>query len=100
MMKTLHLSAMTTACLGSLGLLAACASPLAQWEAQQGDSVRAFRAAQLLDPQAGARHGDRLVAQDGKAAVETADRYVNSYREPPPQNIFVVGPAVTGGTAK
>jgi starvation-inducible outer membrane lipoprotein len=97
MMKALHLSTALTAPLGALCLLTACASPLAQWEAQQGDSLRAFRAAQLLDPQAAARHGDKLTAQDGKAAIETADRYVNSYREPPPQNIFVVGPAVTGG---
>ena len=97
MMKALRLSAALSIPLGALGLLTACASPLANWEAQQGDSLRTVRAAQWLDPQAPARNGDRLTMQDGKAAVETADRYVNSYREPPPQNIFVVGPAVTGG---
>jgi hypothetical protein len=59
--------------------------------------VRVLRGAQHLDPQAAAKHGSRQASLDGKAALESADRYVNSYKEPPVQNIFVVGPAVTGG---
>jgi hypothetical protein len=81
----------------SLCGLTACASPLARWEDQQGNAVRAVRAAQVLDPQAAARNGDKLPVHDGKATLESADRYVNSFKEPPPQNIFVIGPAVTGG---
>ena len=46
---------------------------------------------------AASKNGSRQASLDGKAALESADRYVNSYREPPVQNIFVVGPAVTGG---
>ena len=80
-----------------LGALAGCTPTMPNWDARQGDSVRVVRAAQQLDPQAAARNGSRVSGIDGKAALESADRYVNSYKEPPAQNIFMVGPAVTGG---
>jgi hypothetical protein len=80
-----------------LGAIAGCTSTTPNWDAREGQSVRVLRGAQHLDPQAAAKNGSRQASLDGKAALESADRYVNSYREPPVQNIFFVGRAVTGG---
>lgn len=99
MMKPLPQHSILWLSLFGTGALTGCASPLANWDAQMGTSVRVLRAAQVLDPGASVRNGDKQAALDGKAALESADRYVNSYKEPPVQNIFVVGPAVTGGGA-
>lgn len=97
MMKTLCTRPIRWLSLCGLASLTACASPLAQWDAQQGTSVRALRSAQVLDPQASMRNGDKQGTMDAKAALESADRYINSYKEPPVQNIFVVGTTSTGG---
>lgn len=99
MMKPLYTRSILGLGVASLAAVSGCAGPLARWDAQQGDAVRTLRAAQLIDPQAPLRNGNTLGAHDGKAAVETADRYVTTFREPPPQNIFIVGPASTGGGA-
>lgn len=96
-MKLRHARPILWLSLCGLCTLAGCASPLQRWEGQQGNALRAVRSAQTLDPNASARHGDKLSTHDAKATLESADRYVNSYKEPPPQNIFVIGPAVTGG---
>ncbi len=97
MMKPVPFRLSTLAGLLGLGAIAGCVSTTPHWDAHQGDSVRVLNAAQQLDPQAAAKNGSRQGSLDGKAALESADRYVNSFREPPVQNIFVVGPAVTGG---
>ena len=96
MMKPVPFRLSTLAGLLGLGAIAAC-STTPHWDAREGESVRVLRGAQHLDPQAASKNGSRQASLDGKAALESADRYVNSYREPPVQNIFVVGPAVTGG---
>ena len=96
MMKPVPFRLSTLAGLLGLGAIAAC-STTPNWDAREGESVRALRGAQHLDPQAASKNGSRQASLDGKAALESADRYVHSYREPPVQNIFVVGPAVTGG---
>ena len=97
MMKTVPLRLSTLAGLLGLGAIAGCTSTTPNWDAREGASVRVLRNVQQLDPQAAAKNGSRQASLDGKAALESADRYVHSYREPPVQNIFVVGPAVTGG---
>ena len=96
MMKPVPFCLSTLAGLLGFGAIAAC-STTPSWDAREGESVRVLRGVQHLDPQAAAKNGSRQASLDGKAALESADRYVNSYREPPVQNIFVVGPAVTGG---
>lgn len=96
-MKPVPFRLSTLAGLLGLGAIAGCASTMPNWDARQGESVRLIRAAQHLDPQAALKNGSRQASLDGKSALESADRYVNSFREPPVQNIFVVGPAVTGG---
>jgi len=97
MMKPVPFRLSTLAGLLGLGAIAGCASTTPNWDAREGTSVRVLRGVQHLDPQAAAKNGSRQASLDGKAALESADRYVHSYREPPVQNIFVVGPAVTGG---
>ena len=97
MMKPVPLRLSTLAGLLGLGAIAGCTSTTPNWDAREGASVRVLRNVQQLDPQAAAKNGSRQASLDGKAALESADRYVHSYREPPVQNIFVVGPAVTGG---
>jgi hypothetical protein len=96
-MKPVPFRLSTLAGLLGLGAITGCASTMPNWDARQGESVRVIRAAQHLDPKAASKNGSRQASLDGKSALESADRYVNSFREPPVQNIFVVGPAVTGG---
>ena len=90
-------STLSMALAGTFGL-AGCAAPqLNHWDAQFGDSARSMRAAQVIDPQAPTRNGTRTTTLDGKAVIESSDRYVESFKAPPPQNIFIIGAPTTGG---
>jgi hypothetical protein len=76
--------------------LAGCASPTPNYDARFGDAVRQARAAQTLNPNAGAA-GPALSGMDGAAAHEAAGRYLDSFKAPPPVvNVINIGGAVGG----
>lgn len=87
---------LTAVCLALLAGCAATASP--DWDARFGDSARAIRAQQLIDPQAPQRHAQQLSRGDGRTVLEAGDRHVESYRNPPPANVVNIG--VGAGTAR
>ena len=78
-------------CLLSLGGCAATASP--HWDAQFGDSLRSLTAQQWLDPAATERNAQTVGRTDGRSTREAMDRYVESYRSPPPPTVINIGVA-------
>lgn len=85
-----------TALLG-IGLLAGCAatgSP--NYDSRFGDGARSLRAQQVLDPAAPTRNGQRVVGADGNSARESVDRYVDSFKSPPPSNVINIGVGAGG----
>lgn len=79
---------------------AGCTSPTFHYDHQFGESVRAARASQVIDPQAGSRP-DPVAGIDGKAARETVNLYHGSFKEPPPVvNVINIGGAVAGSGGK
>lgn len=80
-----------------LSLLGACASsPTPHYDARFGDSVRAARLAQTLDPQGVS--SNPVAGIDGKAAGAAAGRYHDSFKTPPPVvNVINIGGQVGTG---
>lgn len=68
-----------------------CASRTPAWDDRFGDAVRAARAQQTLNPQAG-RDGDPVAGLDGLAAHEAIERYKDATKTPPPvTNVINIG---------
>lgn len=79
-----------------LGLLAGCVSIHPELDQRYGQAVTAARDAQTFNPQAS--HNPHAVAGiDGRAAKETMDRYVDSFKAPPPtMNVINIGGSLGG----
>jgi hypothetical protein len=77
------------ACILVLGGCAASASP--EWDARFGDSARALRAQQIIDPAAPVRNAQASAPADGRTVREASDRHVESYRSPPPTTVINIG---------
>jgi hypothetical protein len=78
-----------------LALTTGCVAIHPQVEERYGDSVRAATRAQTLNPE-GTPNRD-VVGIDGRAAKETMDRYVDSFRSPPPtMNVINIGGSLSG----
>lgn len=73
-------------------LLAGCSHTVApQYDKRFGDAVRDARMAMTVDPEAG-RRGDDVRGIDGRAAQESAKRYHDSFKQPPPvTNVINIG---------
>ena len=72
-------------------VLAGCASTAPNYEARFGEAVRANRQAQVLHPTAGANPAPAL-GMDGAASQEAVQRYVESFKAPPPVvNVINIG---------
>ena len=63
--------------------LAACAPTTPALDLRQGESVRALRAQQTLDPGATARNTAPVLGLDGKAARGAMENYRDAFRTPP-----------------
>jgi hypothetical protein len=82
--------------LAALGLLSGCVSIYPEVDERHGDAVRAATRAQILNPQGS---GNAAIAPgiDGRAAKETMDRYVDSFKAPPPNvNVINIGGSLSG----
>ena len=66
-----------------LGLLAGCVSIHPEVDQRHGQAVTAARDAQMFNPQA-SQNPNAVAGIDGKAAKETMDRYLESFKSPPP----------------
>jgi len=95
MMRSFRLICMAAGLL-ALGGCAATASP--GWDADFGDSSRALKAQQLIDPAAPQRNAQQVPHGDGRTIVEAGARHVDSYRSPPPPTVVNIG--VGGGTGR
>ena len=80
-------------------LLAGCAiSPTPRYDARFGDAVRQARQAQTLNPQPSSNAGQGM---DGMAAKAASDRYINSFKAPPPPvNVINIGGSIAAGTGQ
>ena len=77
-----------------LGLLAGCVSIHPELDQRHGQAVTAARDAQTFNPQASR---NAVAGIDGRAAKETMDRYVDSFKAPPPtMNVINIGGALGG----
>lgn len=79
-------------------LAAGCAQTVTpHYDMRFGDAVREANLAMTIDPDAG-RRGDEVRGIDGRAAKETATRYHDSFKEPPPvTNVINIGGGFAGG---
>lgn len=77
--------------------LAGCASTTTPiLDAHFGESVRAARALQTINPE-GSRNTDPVSGIDGKAAKNAADRYYESFKTPPATfNVINIGGTLSG----
>jgi hypothetical protein len=74
----------------ALGFTAGCVSIHPEVDQREGDAVRAATRAQMINPE-GVRNAD-VIGIDGRAAKETMDRYVDSFKSPPPtMNVINIG---------
>ena len=80
----------------SLFALIGCAATSPNWDANFGDSVRALKAQQLIDPQAPERNAQTTPPADGRTAREGINRHVETFRNPPPTNIINIGVGAGG----
>lgn len=80
-------------------LLAGCAvSPTPHYDARFGDAVRQARQAQTLNPQPSSTAAQGI---DGMAAKAASDRYVNSFKSPPPPvNVINIGGSIATGSGQ
>lgn len=75
-------------------LLAGCATPYPETNPRLGQAVMAAKEAQVVNRRP-ARDPATVSGLDGMAAKETMDRYVGSFKSPPPTiNVFNIGGAV------
>lgn len=81
-------------------LVAGCAENRYREEENFGDAVRAAKARQIVNPDAG-RSAPAPDGIDGTAAKATMDRYQKSFESPPPPaNVFTIGVGgQSGGTS-
>ena len=80
-----------TAMVLTLGLMAGCVAIHPEVDSRAGNAVTAAKNAQTLNPGA-VRDPDAVSGIDGRAAKETMDRYVESFRSPPPNvNVINIG---------
>jgi hypothetical protein len=85
------------AILVAAGLTAGCVSIHPDVDRRYGEAVTAANAAQVLNPQ-GMRAATTAPGIDGRAAKETMDRYVDSFKAPPPtMNVINIGGSLAGG---
>lgn len=79
-----------------LGLLAGCVSIHPEVDQRYGQALTAARDAQTLNPQA-AHNPNAVAGIDGSAAKETMDRYVDTFKSPPPaMNVINIGGSLGG----
>jgi hypothetical protein len=82
-------------CATALVALTGCVSPHPEANNRFGQAVNSAKHAQTLNPQ-GTRPVSAVSGIDGRAAKETMDRYVDSFKAPPPTlNVFNIGGPVT-----
>ena len=80
----------------ALALTAGCVSIHPEVDQRHGDAVTAANRAQTINPQ-GMRNPDAVSGIDGRAAKETMDRYVDSFKSPPPNtNVINIGGGLAG----
>jgi hypothetical protein len=86
----------TVVIVAGLGLLAGCVAIYPEVDQREGQAVAAARAAQTVDPRASGT--PRPVSGiDGRAAKESMDRYVDSFKSPPPvTNVINIGGGLSG----
>ena len=77
-------------------LVAGCAStPYPEKGLNFGYAVNSAKQAQVLYPQGAQRDPANVSGIDGRAAKESMDRYVESFKAPPPTvNVFNIGGSV------
>ncbi len=79
----------------SAGALWGCAaggiSASPNYDARFGAATRVTLAQQTADTAAGQRNGQKVPPADGKAVRESVDRFVDSFRAPPPNNVIQIG---------
>ena len=87
----------TSLIVAGLGLLAGCVAIHPEVDQRHGQAVTAARAAQTFNPQA-SNYPKPVSGIDGRAAKETMDRYVDSFKSPPPvTNVINIGGGLSGG---
>ena len=75
----------------AMGLTAGCVSIHPEVDQRYGEAVTTTTRAQTINPQ-GTRNPDVVSGIDGRAAKETMDRYVESFKAPPPtMNVINIG---------
>lgn len=81
-------------------LVSGCVPLTPNLDSSFGDSVRLAQARQTLNPDA-SRNTSVMRRMEGVAAKHALDRYHDSFKQPPPTNIFTinVGGGVGGGGA-
>lgn len=86
--------------IAAFGLLAGCVAIYPEVDQQYGYAVTAAREAQTFNPQAG-RSARVVSGIDGLAAKATVDRYVESFKSPPPvANVLNIGGGLTSQTGQ
>jgi hypothetical protein len=80
----------------ALGLTGGCVSIYPEVDQRYGEAVTTATRAQTINPQ-GVRAPDAVSGIDGRAAKETMDRYVDSFKSPPPTiNVINIGGGLAG----
>jgi hypothetical protein len=86
----------TSVIIAGLGLLAGCVAIHPEVDQREGQAVRDARAAQTFNLQASS-NPKPVSGIDGRAAKEAMDRYVDSFKSPPPTtNIINIGGGLGG----
>lgn len=86
----------TSVIVAGLGLLAGCVAIHPEVDQRHGQAVMGARDAQTFNPQA-ARNPNAVSGIDGMAAKETMDRYVDTFKSPPPTtNVINIGGGLGG----
>jgi hypothetical protein len=81
----------------AVGLTAGCVSIHPGVDQRYGEAVASAKLAQTLNPQ-GTPRPDVPPGIDGRVAKETMDRYVDSFKAPPPtMNVINIGGSLVGG---
>jgi hypothetical protein len=79
-----------------LCLLAACASVTPNYDAKFGDTVRTARKSQTLNPNT-PTNPDPVLGLDAKAAVNSLERYEDSFKTPPKTfEVINIGGSLSG----
>ena len=87
----------TTAMILGFGVMAGCASLSPNVDQHYGEAVTSARVAQAFSQQP-AHSPEQLTGMDGRAAKETMDRYLDSFRAPPPTTTVInIGGGLGGG---